>query len=76
MTRHDDAMRLLTRQGYVIEEQGMTYLGDTDPEAALAPLQQALHLPHSVRPAGGSEGADLTNAPQPSSTAHAATLCQ
>ncbi|MGH8654631.1 MAG: transposase [Gammaproteobacteria bacterium] len=34
-------MRLLTRQGYLIEEQGMTYLEDTDPEAALAPLQAA-----------------------------------
>ena len=34
-------MRLLTRQGYLVEEQGMTYLGDTDPEATLAPLQQA-----------------------------------
>ncbi|MGH8532689.1 MAG: transposase, partial [Gammaproteobacteria bacterium] len=34
-------MRLLTRQGYLIEEPGMTYLGDTDPEAALAPLQAA-----------------------------------
>jgi hypothetical protein len=34
-------LRLLTCQGYLVEEQGMTYLGDTDPEAALAPLQQA-----------------------------------
>jgi hypothetical protein len=34
-------MRLLTRKGYLIEEQGMTYLADTDPEAALAPLQAA-----------------------------------
>ncbi|MGH8607425.1 MAG: hypothetical protein ACREX9_08405 [Gammaproteobacteria bacterium] len=34
-------MKLLTRKGYLIEEQGMTYLGDSDPEAALAPLQAA-----------------------------------
>ena len=34
-------MRLLTRQGYVIEERGMTYLADPDPENALAPLQAA-----------------------------------
>jgi hypothetical protein len=34
-------MRLLTRQGYLIEEQGITYLADTDPESALAPLQAA-----------------------------------
>jgi hypothetical protein len=34
-------MRLLTRKGYLIEEQGMTYLADTDPDTALAPLQAA-----------------------------------
>ena len=27
-------MRLLTRKGYLIEEQGMSYLTDSDPEAA------------------------------------------
>jgi len=31
----------LTRNGYLIEEQGMTYLTDIDAEAALAPLQAA-----------------------------------
>jgi len=31
----------LTRQGYLIEEQGMTYLANPDPETALAPLQAA-----------------------------------
>jgi hypothetical protein len=34
-------MRLLTRQGYLVAEQGITYLADTDPESALAPLQAA-----------------------------------
>ena len=34
-------MRLLTRKGYLIEEQGMTYLADTDPDTALGPLQAA-----------------------------------
>ena len=34
-------MRLLTREGYLIEEQGMTYLADTDPDLALGPLQSA-----------------------------------
>ncbi len=34
-------MRLLTRKGYLIEEQGMSYLTDSDPEAALRPLQAA-----------------------------------
>jgi hypothetical protein len=34
-------MKFLTRKGYLIEEPGITYLGDTGPEAALGPLQQA-----------------------------------
>src|ERR687892_1939352 len=34
-------MRLLTRQGYLVEEPGMTYLADTDRDTALAPLQAA-----------------------------------
>src|SRR5262245_18858029 len=34
-------MRLLTRQGYLIEEQGMTYLAEADTDRALAPLQAA-----------------------------------
>jgi hypothetical protein len=34
-------MRLLTRLGYLIEEQGRTYLADTDPDSALGPLQSA-----------------------------------
>jgi len=34
-------MGLLTRQGYLIEEQGMTYLTSTDPDLALGPLQAA-----------------------------------
>ena len=48
-TRADDcldapdkrAMKFLTRKGYLIEEQGMTYLTDTDPALALGPLQAA-----------------------------------
>jgi Putative transposase/Transposase zinc-binding domain len=34
-------MRLLTRQGYLVEEQGMTDLADPDPDSALTPLQAA-----------------------------------
>ena len=33
-------MRLLTRKGYLVEEQGMIYLANPDPESALASLQQ------------------------------------
>jgi Putative transposase/Transposase zinc-binding domain len=34
-------MRLLTREGSLIEEQGMTYLANTDPDLALGSLQAA-----------------------------------
>lgn len=34
-------MRMLTRQGYLIEEQGMTYLADISADNALKPLQAA-----------------------------------
>ena len=42
-------MMLLTRKGYLIEEQGMTYLADTDRDTALAPhaaggLDEAIEL--------------------------------
>jgi hypothetical protein len=34
-------MRLLTRQGFLIEEQGMTYLAEADRESSLLSLQAA-----------------------------------
>lgn len=34
-------MRLLTRQGFLIEEQDRTYLADADGESSLLPLQAA-----------------------------------
>ncbi|MGH8552920.1 MAG: transposase, partial [Methylococcales bacterium] len=34
-------LRVLTRQGYLIEEQGMTYLAETHSDLTLAPLQSA-----------------------------------
>jgi hypothetical protein len=34
-------MKVLTRKGFLIEEQGMTYLADTDPDTALGPLRAA-----------------------------------
>ena len=34
-------MKCLTRQGYLMEEQGMTYLADTETDTAMAPLQSA-----------------------------------
>ncbi len=34
-------MKRLTRRGYLFEEQGTTYLADTETDTALAPLQSA-----------------------------------
>ena len=34
-------MTFLTRKGFLIEEQGMTYLADTDPDLGLGSLQAA-----------------------------------
>ena len=34
-------MKLLTRTGHLIEEEGVVYLADTDPDNVLAPLQAA-----------------------------------
>jgi hypothetical protein len=34
-------MTVLTRQGYLIEEQGMSYLADIDADNPLRPLQAA-----------------------------------
>ena len=34
-------LKCLTRQGYLIEEEGMSYLADTDADHALTPLQAA-----------------------------------
>ena len=37
-------MKLLTRQGYLIEEAGMTYVGEIDAHSALTPLHQLTRL--------------------------------
>jgi len=34
-------MKFLTRKGFLIEEQRMTYIADTDPDLALGPLRAA-----------------------------------
>jgi len=34
-------MQFLTRKGFLIEDQGVRYLADTDPDLALAPLPAA-----------------------------------
>jgi hypothetical protein len=70
-------MRLLTREGYLVEEQGMRYLADRDPESVLTPLQgAACTLPHRIRAARRAKSTDLADRPEPSDAAHTATLCQ
>jgi hypothetical protein len=54
---------LTTRKGFLVEEQGMRYLADTDPDRARAPAGGGLHLPHCPRAPGGAESAELANRP-------------
>ena len=62
-------MKFLTRKGFLIEEQGMSYLGDTDPDtSARAPAGGSLHLPHCARAPGGTESAELANPPDRAAT--------
>ena len=57
-------MKCLTRQGYLIEEQGMRYLADTETDTALAPLQSAACTYHiSLGPRAGQKVITLGSAP-------------
>jgi hypothetical protein len=57
-------MRFLTRKGFLIEEQGMSYLADTDPDRGLwVPAGGGLHLPDRARATCGAQGAELANRP-------------
>ncbi|MGH8654246.1 MAG: transposase [Gammaproteobacteria bacterium] len=63
-------MRLLSREGYLIEERGMTYLANTDPDLALGPLQSAACTYRiALGPRAGQEVLSLqtvpTQAPSP-----------
>jgi hypothetical protein len=70
-------LKLLTRQGYLIEEQGMSYLADIDADNLVGALASGLvHLPHCPWAARRTEGAELANGPQPTGEFHAAGLCE
>ncbi len=64
-------MKLLTRRGVLLEEQGSTYLADGDADSddarALRPLQAAagrsMHLSNRLRPARRAEGFHGATAP-------------
>jgi hypothetical protein len=70
-------MKFLTRKGYLIEEQGMTYLGDTGPETALGPRRAGgLHLPHCAGAPGRPESAELPNHLDTRAATDPRALCQ
>ncbi len=59
-------MKFLTRKGYLIEEQGMTYLADTDPDLALGPLQAAACTYRiALGPRAGQKVLSLQTVPTP-----------
>ena len=57
-------MKFLTRKGFLIEEQGMSYLADTDPDTPLWPLRAAACTYRiALGASGGAESAELANRP-------------
>jgi hypothetical protein len=50
-------------KGYLIEEQGMTYLTDTDPDLALGPLQAAACNRIALGPRAGQKVLSLQTVP-------------
>jgi hypothetical protein len=59
-------MRLLTRQGFLIEEQGMTYLAEADKESSLLPLQAASCTYRiALGPRAGQKVLSLASLPSP-----------
>ena len=56
-------MKLLTRLGYLVEEQDMLFLAETDTDAAMAPLQSASWLPVSSIRLGMINGGRLGHPP-------------
>lgn len=68
-------LRLLTRPGYLVEEQGMTYLVDQDPDSALSPLKAGrLHLPYRFSAAHWIKIAELARGPEPRGARNRTTL--
>ena len=59
-------MRLLTRLGFLIEEQGMTYLAEADRESSLLPLQAAsCSYRIALGPRAGQKVLSLQSVPSP-----------
>jgi hypothetical protein len=57
-------MKLLTRRGYLIEEQGMVYLAETNSSTAMTPLQSAACTYHiAFGPRAGQKVLSLQSVP-------------
>lgn len=74
-------LRVLTRQGHLVEEEGVTYVADAhgiiDPENLLAPrASRLLYLPHRVRAAGGAQSAELAIRSETRCADHTTTMHQ
>ena len=68
-------MRLLTRQGFLIEEQDRTYLADADGESSLLPLQAASCTYRiALGPRAGQKVLSLQSVPSPDKPS-TPTLC-
>ena len=70
-------IKLLTRTGYLIEEQGVSYLAEADSDRALTRLQAAA-CTYRIAAQGHTRGksAESANRPQPTAQFHAARLCR
>ena len=70
-------LKLLTRPGYLIEEQGMSYLAEAESDSPLTPeAGGGLHLSHCAGAAGRAKSTEPANRPQPTGRFHAAGLRQ
>ena len=57
---------LLTRKGYLVEEEGMTYMAEIEPNTALAPLQSAACTYRiALGPRAGQKVLTLKSVPTP-----------
>jgi len=69
-------LKLLIRLGYLVEEQGMTYLADIDPDNPLAPLQAAsCSYRIALGPRAGQKVLSLRTVPGRDELATTAGLC-
>jgi hypothetical protein len=69
-------MKFLTRKGFLIEEQGMSYLADTDPDTALGPLRAAACTYRIALGPRAGQSAELANRPDTRAATDPRALCR